>query len=157
MELTMAQAKRPKAAAEAAFDPDLNGRVAASARDIVRRGTEAAKQQTDGLYDVSKRCGSELEMLMQTATRGYVDVLANVAEAAHAQVTQSIAATEQLARAETLEDAVQVQVDFANAQATQAYETAEASFAYLRDAAQRNAALLQESMTRILAPAAKAS
>lgn len=125
----MPQAKAPKQKRTvAAAAPGVGDLVTLDPREIVKHSTESAKANAEEILDASRRYGAEFESMLTRAAEGYAEVLNTFAEAAHSNLNEAIAAAEKLAEAETVQDAVQIQSHFVNAQAASAMENAQSLF-----------------------------
>ncbi|MEM8627581.1 MAG: phasin family protein [Pseudomonadota bacterium] len=136
----MAQ-KQPNAAATAE-------KGASDAKSFVRQAAARAKSSASGLHKASQEFNADLEALLLRASHGYVDALGSVAEAAYANMNDAVSLAEKLADAESLEEAMQIQIDYLRAQSETASKTARSAYETAIAAAEDSADALRTQTTK---------
>lgn len=139
----------PKAKAKAIQDETFSDRLAEGAREMVKRSTATAKERTHSVYTSTQKYNSDLESVLVRASKGYVNILGNIAEAAYANVNRGIAAAEAMAGAKTLSEAMQIQSDYVREQSQCSLDNARSAAEYLRDIVTENGEALRETTSKM--------
>lgn len=144
-----------KTTAKTAAANETTAKIADSAREYVTRTTAAAKERTDSAYEGVSKFNDGLEKTMNRVVVGYVGILGEIAEMAHANTKAALETVEKVAAAKTFTEAAQVQVDFIRETSTANYDRARTAFDATRDVVTEGVTSLREGVSEII-PAVKA-
>ncbi|MEM7545736.1 MAG: phasin family protein [Pseudomonadota bacterium] len=131
--MTTTKTTEKKAAVKADNAVINTTKIAEGAREYVQRTAASAKERSDNAYEGVSKFNNGLEKTLSRAVVGYVGILGEVAEAAHANVNHALATVEKVAQAKSLSEAAQIQVDFVRENTTANYDRARAAFDATRD------------------------
>lgn len=128
-----------------------------TAREYVQRTAATAKERSDDAYEGATKFNSGLEKAMSRMVGAYVGILGEVADAAHANVNHALATVEKTAKATSLTEAAQVQVDFYREASAANYDRARTAFEATRDAVSEGVTSIREGASDILPYGKKAA
>ena len=128
-----------------------------TAREYVQRTAATAKERADDAYEGATKFNSGLEKAMSRMVGAYVGILGEVADAAHANVNHALATVEKTAKATSLTEAAQVQVDFYREASAANYDRARTAFEATRDAVSEGVTSIREGASDMLPYGKKAA
>jgi len=155
MTTTKTTAKKIEAKADAAAFNTT--KIADGAREYVQRTAASVKDRSDSAYEGVSKFNNGLEKTLSRFVVGYVGILGEVAEAAHANMNHALATVEKVAQAKTLTEAAQIQVDFVRENATSNYDRARTAFEATRDVVTEGYKTIREGTAEVLPYAKKAA
>jgi hypothetical protein len=123
---------------------EATNKVAAGAREFVKRSAETAQERAEGIYESTKSYNDQLENTLKRAATGYTTVLGGIFDAAFANVNHTLNAVEKLAEAKTASEAMQIQADYVREHSAQNMEHVRSAYDYVRDVATENANAMRE-------------
>lgn len=142
--------KTAKTAKTDKTDDTMTDRMSEGARDFVKRSTSTVQERTDDLYQSSKKYNADLESMLVRAAKGYTDILSNMADVAYANMNHTLATTQKLAEAKSLQEAFQIQSDFMRERTSTNMENLRSAFDYVRDVASENAENMRETAAQAM-------
>ena len=128
-----------------------------TAREYVQRTAATAKERADDAYEGATKFNAGLEKAMSRMVGTYVGILGEIADATHANVNHALATVEKTAKATSLTEAAQVQVDFYREASAANYDRARSAFEATRDAVNEGVATIRESASEVLPYGKKAA
>lgn len=128
-----------------------------TAREYVQRTAATAKERSDDAYEGVSKFNSGMEKAMSRMLGAYVGIMGEMAEAAHANVNHALATVEKTAKATSLTEAAQVQVDFYRESSAANYDRARTAFEATRDAVSEGVTTIREGASDMLPYGKKAA
>lgn len=128
-----------------------------TAREYVQRTAATAKERSNDAFEGVTKFNSGLEKAMSRMVGAYVGILGEIAEATHANVNHALATVEKTAKATSLTEAAQVQVDFYREASAANYDRARTAFEATRDAVNEGVATIREGASDMLPYGKKAA
>jgi len=132
-------------------------KIADGAREYVQRTTATAKERADNALEGATKFNNGLEKTLSRAVVGYVGILGEVAEAAHANVNHALATVEKVSQAKSLTEAAQIQVDFVRESTTANYDRARTAFDATRDVVSEGYNAIREGASDMMPATKKAA
>lgn len=132
-------------------------KITEGTREYVQRTAASVKERSDSAYEGVSKFNNGLEKTLSRAVVGYVGILGEIAEAAHANVNHALATVEKVSQAKTLSEAAQIQVDFVRENTTANYDRARTAFDATRDVVTEGYKSIREGAADMMPAAKKAA
>lgn len=103
--------------------------VPATARDFVQRGATTARERAESVHQGAEKLTDGMEKITVSLVGGYANFVRGLLDATYANVEHALATVEKVAGAKSVNEAVQIQVDYVR-------ENAAANFERMKNAAE---------------------
>ena len=134
-----------------------SSKIAASAREFVKRSAASAKERAENLHEGSKTYNTGLENNLNRMVGGYVSVLGGIADATFANVDHALTTVEKLAGAQSVSEAMQIQTDYVRDSANANMERVRDAASTVRDVVVENVSDMRTQATKVWPYGSKAA
>ncbi len=155
--MTTTKTTAPKAAVKSETAIIDTTKIADGAREYVQRTAASVKERSDNAYEGVSKFNNGLEKTLSRFVVGYVGILGEVAEAAHANVNHALTTVEKVAQAKSLTEAAQIQVDFVRENASANFDRARTAFDATRDVVTEGYKTIRDGAADLMPAAKKAA
>ena len=132
-------------------------KIAASAREFVKRSAATAKERAENLHEGSTKFNSGLENNLTRMVGGYVSVLGGIADATFANVDHALTTVEKLAAAKSVAEAMEIQSSYVRESANANMDRARDAASTVRDVVVENVSDMRDQTAKVWPYGSKAA